>query len=176
MGSSLSSNTAASTESWYVLNHVQAGFSKDAARKSVERFNAYNEPALQIFAPSYCVREVVDGKTHLKNVSLTFHYVFVRGSFNDVKSLCSQSNGFSFLINKGAAERYATVSDCEMRNFMTIARAYENALPCFPLDDVDLEEGDIVEVIKGEFAGLRGTYMPRPRSKTRKPQHRTRRF
>lgn len=148
---------------WYVLNHIGAAF-QDMARKAVDRFNAWQGAELDIFAPTYVVREERDGQVKMRTASLTFHYVFVRGALPQVKALCAQTNGFSFLIDHSSSERYATVSDRDMAGFQNIARAYGNCLPCFPLDEIDLEEGDLVEVVSGDFPGLVGTYMPRPRS------------
>lgn len=100
----------------------------------------------------------------MKPVNLTFHYVFVRGAIEQIKQLCHMSNGFSFLIDRCSKERYAIISDKDMASFKNIARAYKNSLPYFPLEDIDLEEGDLVEVISGDFPGLIGTYMPKAKS------------
>lgn len=150
---------------WFVLNYVGLAF-KDMCRKTVDRFNMSHDCDLELFAPTYVVRETKNGEVKMKTVNLTFHYVFVRGTFTDVKMLCSQQNGFSFLIDRVGSERYATVSDREMANFKNIARAYRNCLPYFPLEDINLEEGDLVEVINGDFPGLIGIYMPKPKSKS----------
>lgn len=150
---------------WYVLNHI-GGSSHETARKAVERFNAWSHKNLELFAPTYVVRESKGGEVRLRTANLTFHYVFVRGLFPDVKDLCGQSNGFSFLINHGGSERYATVDDRTMSGFRNIARAYKNCLPYYSLSDVDLEEGDLVEVVKGDFPGLVGTYIPHARSRS----------
>ena len=153
------------TPRWYVLNFVGVAFQR-MAEKAIDRFNASQDSTLQLFAPAYVIREVKDGEVRMRTVNLTFHYVFVRGTFAEVKMLCGQNNGFSFLINHSGSERYATVGDREMANFINIARAYRNCLPYFSLDDIDLEEGDLVEVINGDFPGLIGTYMPKPKSNT----------
>ena len=152
-------------QDWYVLNHI-AQTTRDTARKTVDRFNAANDTALELFAPTYVVKEERKGETKFRTVNLTFHYVFVRGTFDEVKRLCGQSNGFSFLIDHGSDERYATIDDRRMAHFKNIARAYKNCLPYFPLDDIDLEDGDMVEVVKGDFPGLIGHYMPNAKSKT----------
>lgn len=150
---------------WFVLNYVGLAF-KDMCQKTVDRFNMSNDCDLELFAPTYVVRETKNGEVKMKTVNLTFHYVFVRGTSTDVKMLCSQQNGFSFLIDRSGSERYATVSDKEMANFKNIARAYRNCLPFFSLEDIDLEDGDLVEVINGDFPGLIGVYMPKPKSKS----------
>ena len=154
-----------SASSWYVLNYI-GGSSHETAQKAVDRFNTKAQKDLEIFAPTYVIKDDSDGEIRFKTVRLTFHYVFVRGAFQDIKELCGQPNGFSFLLSRGSAERYATVDDRAMANFQNIARAYKNCLPYLSLEDIDLEEGDLVEVVKGDFPGLVGTYIPTPRSKS----------
>ena len=148
---------------WYVLNHIATSL-QEQAKKVVDTFNRTEETSLELFAPTYVVRETKNGEIRMKSVNLTFHYVFVRGTLAQVKRLCSQSNGFSFLLDRCSNERYAVISDRDMRNFKNIARAYKNCLPYFSLEDIDLEDGDIVEVIHGDFPGLVGTYMPKAKS------------
>ena len=150
---------------WFVLNYVGLAF-RDITKKTVDKFNSSHNCDLELFAPTYVVKETKNGKIKLKTVNLTFHYVFVRGTFTEVKMLCSQHNGFSFLIDHGSFDRYATVSDRDMVNFKNIARAYRNCLPYFSLEDIDLEDGDLVEVINGDFPGLVGVYMPKPKSRS----------
>ncbi len=153
---------------WYVLNHIGSGPYQAAAQKSVERFNAGADEPLELFAPSYFVRENRAGKNRYRRVSLAYHYVFVRGNLKDIKRLCSQSNGFSFLLNRAGKERYAIVSDSEMDTFRIIARRFENSLPFFSVEDIDFESGDEVEVISGDFPGLKGIYIPTPKSNSGK--------
>lgn len=152
------------TPRWFVLNHIGIAF-QDMAGKAVDRFNACENCDLELFAPTYVVREEKNGEIKMRTANLTFHYVFVRGTLPEIKMLCSRSNGFSFLIDYSNPEqRYAVISDHAMVNFKNIARAYRNCLPYFPLDDIDLEEGDLVEVVNGDFPGLIGTYMPKAKS------------
>ena len=151
---------------WFVLNHIENALKRGSAQKAIDRFNASNDSTLQLFAPTYVERIKKDGKYQFKNIKLAFHYVFVRGTFDDVKSLCSESNGFSLLINHGSENRYAIIRDEEMQHFKNIARAYENCLPYLPLDDIDLEDGDLVEVVNGDFPGLIGTFMPKEKTKS----------
>lgn len=150
---------------WYVLNHISYSF-RNMAQKTVERFNAINTTSLELFAPTYVVREEKRGELKFRTVNLAFHYVFVKGSFAEVKKLCGEPNGFSFLIDHGSEDRYAVIDDRKMAHFKNIARAYKNCLPYFPIDDVDLEEGDLVEVVRGDFPGLVGIYMPNTKGKT----------
>ena len=150
---------------WFVLNYIGLAF-RNMSKQAVDRFNRNQDCELELFAPTYVVREDKHGEVKMKAVNLTFHYVFVRGTLAEVKMLCAQHIGFSFLIDHSGADRYATVSDREMSNFKNIARAYKNCLPYFSLEDVDLEDGDLVEVVNGDFPGLTGVYMPKPKSKS----------
>ncbi len=150
---------------WYVLNHIAPAFLKNA-EKVVDRFNSVQNCNLDIFNPTYVVREERNGEVCMRTVNLTFHYVFVRGTFAQIKLLCSQDNGFSFLLDRGSESKYAVISDRDMAGFKTIARAYGNFLPYFSLDDIDLEDGDLVEVVNGDFPGLVGIYMPKAKSKS----------
>lgn len=149
---------------WYVLNHIGHFPYRDRARKSVDTFNRAEGTDLDLFAPTYVQREERDGQVQLRRVNLTFHYVFLHGSLPDIKRLCSLDNGFSFLLNRSGAERYATVDDRTMHDFRQIARAYENCLPFYRIDAVELEKGDLVEIVNGDFPGLIGTYLPRAKS------------
>ena len=151
------------TPHWFVLNHVGNAF-QNLAKKEFDSFNRTQGDALELFAPTYVVRETKNGEVRMKSINLTFHYVFVRGTLQQVKQLCCMSNGFSFLIDRGSKERYAMIPDHDMANFKNIARAYRNCLPYFSLEDIDLEDGDIVEVVNGDFPGLVGTYIPKPKS------------
>ena len=146
---------------WFVLNHIPRPGELSAEREVV-RYNTWQQADLRLFAPTYVVREEKAGDIKFRTANLTFHYVFVRGTFDHVKRLCAESNGFSFLLDRSSDNRYAVIDDEHMAAFQNIARAYRNCLPYFPLDDIDLEDGDLVEVIRGDFPGLIGRYMPKP--------------
>ena len=95
-----------------------------------------------------------------------FHYVFVRGSLGCVKDLCSQTNGFSFVLSHLDSPRYLSVTDQSMEAFKTVARYYANQIPCFSTEEIDLEEGDYVEVVQGAFSGLKGRYISKKRGRS----------
>ena len=148
---------------WYVLNHVGTN-GRDTAQKAVDKFNSANNTALELFAPTYVAKEERDGEIKFRTLSLTFHYTFVRGTYEQVKALCAQQNGFSFLIDRSSTDRYAVIDDRRMTSFQNIARAYKNCLPYYSIEDIDLEDGDLVEVVRGDFPGLIGTYIPKPKT------------
>ncbi len=151
---------------WFVLNFVRPN-PMSKPEKHIEIFNRNRavDDSVELFAPTFKLSEVVDGKVVFKEKSLTFFYVFVRGTLEDLKELCCNStHGFSFIIDRLSINRYGIVSDETMNSFKQIALLYSNVIPFYNIDDIDLEGGDIVEIIDGRYAGLRGTYMPRSRS------------
>lgn len=150
---------------WHILTFIPDGPGA-AADKLIERFNRAEGSALKIFAPRYVSRQTVNGRTVLRTLPLTFFYVFVHGTLDQIKRLCAMRRGFAFLLDRAGAQRYAVISDAAMKQFMTIARAYQNSLPFFSLADVDLNAGDLVEVVNGDFPGLKGHYIPTPRSRS----------
>jgi len=127
----------------------------------VDRFNAATSAGIEIFAPTFVEMVHKNGKVKMLERPLLFHYVFANGDMASVKSLCRHVGGFSFVMNPDGEERYATISDASMEAFKTIARFYGNRLPCFVADRVEFEEGDVVQIVSGDFAGLTGTYVSR---------------
>lgn len=150
---------------WFVLNFIRPTISpKDSIHSAIDTFNS-SSPRVELFAPKILHMEIKKGEVKACERPLTFHYVFVRGTFDDVKSLCGQPNGFSFVLDKSSDRRYATLSDEAMESFRIIARSYENTLPFYNIEDIDLQAGDLVEVLDGEFAGIKGVFIPKPKSK-----------
>lgn len=153
---------------WHVVNYIApTPARRDKPECIVEQFNNSGKNGnLELFAPTFVEMTQRDGKWTRKETPLLFHYVFVRGTEGDVKDLCSRPNGFSLIINHTGSTRYATVSDSDMESFKTIARFYGNmTIPCFSTEEIDLEEGDRVEVAVGPFAGLTGAYISRKGSR-----------
>lgn len=151
---------------WFILNHFEAlpAPRRQTAQTCIDRFNSAGGCQLELFAPTFVKAVNINGRQIKREQPLTFHYVFVRGTLDEIKRLCGLSNGFSFVLNRSSKERYATVDDRRMEDFKAIARAYSNSLPFFALDDIDLEAGDKVEIVEGSFPGLVGYYMPKAKS------------
>jgi len=88
--------------------------------------------------------------------------VFVKGSHNDVKRLCSEPNGLSFVLDRSKlVPQPMTATDEEINSFRIIAQSLAGRLPVILASQVDLADGDQVEVITGPFQGLGGTFHPR---------------
>lgn len=153
---------------WFVLNYVPISLanSRKKAADWVDSYNASNHTNLQLFAPTFFVPVSKNGRKEIIRKPLVYHYVFLNGDFQTVKDFCTKRFGFSFVItNQGDGHKdYAVLSDKEMENFRKIALYYSNSLPFYPLDNVDLEDGDLVRVVEGPFAGLEGYFFPKARS------------
>ena len=65
------------------------------------------------------------------------------------------------LVGAASSARYVTVTDADIQAFSIIARAYSNRLPYYNPADIDLLDGDEVEVVSGPFTGLKGTFIAR---------------
>lgn len=148
---------------WYVLHFINKSV-KPTPKKHIDDFNKEGH-SLELFAPIVRLAHIVDGKVEYKEKSLTYFYVFVNGAFDEVKELCGRpNNDLSFLLDRSSENRYAVISDSDMENFKIYARAHTNTIPFFNIEDVELNEGDIVEVVGGEYDGLKGAFMPKSRS------------
>lgn len=148
---------------WFVLNYIRKA-GRPSPQKEIESFNKEGSH-LELFAPIIRPAHMVNGKVVYKDRLLTYYYIFVKGTLDEVKKLCaSPNNDLSLMLDRSSDHRYGILSDEEMHSFKIIARAYTNSIPFFNIENIDLEEGDIVEVVGGEFTGLKGTFMPKFRS------------
>lgn len=148
---------------WHVLNYINK-LGRPSPTREIDRFNNDGH-RLELYAPIIRPAHMVNGKIVYRDRLLTYNYIFVKGSQEDVKKLCaSETNDLSLMLNRSSDRRYATLSDNEMENFKIIARVHTNTIPFFNIADIDLEEGDKVEVVSGVYAGLKGIFMPKSRS------------
>lgn len=152
---------------WHVLNYIAPSFSRRGGIEFLtEHYNRLYNLDLEVFAPKFTEMVMVDGRWIRKERPLMFHYIFVRGRENDVKNFCSSVNGMSFVINRAGEKRHLIIDDNSMKSFRNIARFYGNDLPCFVPSDIDLEDGDLVEVVNGDFAGVQGRFISRKGSRS----------
>ncbi len=149
---------------WYVLHFINKSGNL-SPKDLISGFNRRGHD-LELFAPIIRPAHVINGKVRYVERLLTFYYIFVKGTLRDVKELCmQQDNELSLLLNRSSSNhRYAIVSDAVMESFKIFARVHTNTIPFFNIDDIELNEGDVVEVVDGAYAGLKGTFMPKSRS------------
>ncbi len=149
-------------ERWFVLNHIPLSQSRQSrADAEIELFKRISGCDLFLFAPTLVKMVKGREKLRMQESPLLFHYVFVRGRLEDVRALCGATNGFSLIKDRAGSCGYLVISTAAVEAFMQVARMYHNEVPCFSTYEIDLEKGDEVEVVEGDFPGLRGTYIPK---------------
>ena len=154
---------------WYLLNYIAPALRRrEALMQAIDRINATTPeaPPVTPFLPEVveAVESPDDRSIRLVGRPLLYHYIFLYGTLDAVKQLAATLPGLSFVINRSAtdpAHRYLTLSEESLRNFRIIARRYANRLPYCAPDDALLIQGDEVEVVSGDFAGLRGIFIAR---------------
>lgn len=155
---------------WYILNYIPPPGARRSALPAV--VDAFNEALakrfpkgavtpVELFAPTFVSLVSEGGHVRQSERPLLYHYIFVRGDEAAVKALCAECQGFSFVIDHTGSRRHLSVSDATLEQFRLIARFYSGQLPCFPLEGINLEEGDRVQIVSGPCAGLEGTYITR---------------
>lgn len=150
---------------WYLLNFIAPAMRrKEMLTRRIQLFNSTNGTDLKVFAPEIVEAERRKGEIHFVSRPFIYHYIFVHGSLDQLKRLCGAGEGLSFVINRNPSTsegRYQTISDSAISAFRIIARAYSNRLPYYHPTDIQLLEGDEVEVVSGQFTGLKGTFIAR---------------
>ena len=147
---------------WYILS------AKDGIKSLEQQFSAISalrqrrgDNEVEYFMPTCVEQSSVFGKPAMRRRKLMGNYVFVHDTYPNIIEIKAIINSLWLLPHpdnsRQGERRYMTISDSEMATFKAIARAYANELPCYPIDSVDLDEGDQVEIIGGEFDGMRGT-------------------
>lgn len=147
---------------WHLLNYIPPrGHSRSELPAIIRSFTG-----LELFAPTFvALSDSTSGQVKRVEKPLLYHYIFLRGSESDIKQLCLTRQGFSFVLDRDS-RRHITLSDEAVEQFRIIARYFSGKLPCFPLQDINLEEGDKVQIVTGPCAGLTGTYISRKGSRS----------
>ncbi len=146
---------------WYILS---ARDSIDSLEKQLAAVSAMRErrgdTPVEYFLPTCVEQSSLFGKPAMRRKKLLGNYIFVRDTYNHILEIKSMIPSLWLLPHPDREfedKRFMTLSDREMDIFKAIANAYANELPCYPIDMVDLEEGDKVQIVGGEFDGLCGT-------------------
>lgn len=146
---------------WYILSATDGIKSLERQFDDVTALRQRRgDGAVEYFMPTCLEQSSSFGKPSMRRRKLMGNYVFVHDTYSNVIEIKTMIESLRLLPHpdRGTGEhRYMTIDDSEMATFMAIARAYANELPCYPISSIDLDEGDQVEIIGGEFDGMRGT-------------------
>lgn len=146
---------------WYILSASEGlkRLEEQFEAASASRVRKGGSP-IEYFLPTCVEQSSLFGKPGLRRKKLMGNYVFVRDSYKEILEMKRLVESVWLLPHPdhdSDKKRYMTISDHEMEVFKLIANAYANELPCYPIGAVDLEEGDHVEIVGGEFDGVTGT-------------------
>lgn len=162
---------------WHVL-YLNGGTHASVAARARRLIDTYNANAtadaseapdapvadpgpVELFAPVIAAYTHNDGRVTRRERALTYQYIFVRATTAQIRALCAIHRALVPVMNPDNTHTYAVVADTAMDAFRRIAAAMRNSLPLYDIRDLALEEGDLVEIAEGPFAGLRGIYIPR---------------
>lgn len=109
------------------------------------------------FAPTYS--DVAKRGQYLRRTvkPLVCNYVFLRGNKEQIYSFSRQYPQYSPIYNSAEDRTFPVIiPDGEMDNFIRLANAYQNNLPCYAPGEIDLIKGDRVKIIGGPFEGIIG--------------------
>lgn len=148
------------TKRWYILS------AKDGIKGLERQFDAISalrrrqgKSPVEYFMPTCVEHSSLSGKPAIRRKKLMGNYVFVHDTYSHVVEIKAIVESLSLLPQPGHSQgerRYMTLDDDQMAVFKAIAGAYANELPCYPIGSVELDEGDQVEIIGGEFDGMKG--------------------
>lgn len=146
---------------WYILS-ATAGIKELENRFCAlsSLWQAHGEEPIDYFLPTCVEQTSVFGQPAMRRKKLLGNYVFVRDTYARVLEIKSAIPSLWLLPHPDRgqdARRFMTITDREMDVFKTIARAHANELPCYPIGAVDLDEGDKVKIVGGDFDGMCGT-------------------
>lgn len=146
---------------WFVLsardgiNDLEDQFE----RLSRVRTHRGDEP-VEFFMPTCVEMSTLFGRPRMRRRKLLGNYIFMRDTIKNILEAKQVVKSIWLLPHpdhKSEGHEFMIISDYEMDMFKAIVSAYANELPCYPIDMVDLEVGDKVEIVGGDFDGVRGT-------------------
>lgn len=148
---------------WYVLTVLRSSLQAcERLAAHADEFNARTAARLECFAPTFVDISARDNSRGRIRKPLLYNYIFVKGTLPELRRFRSAYPVYNLIPTgekRDAPTGYRYVPDDEMARFMRIARAYENAVPCFSPSEIDLEQGDRVRIIGGQFSGVEGVLL-----------------
>lgn len=148
---------------WYVLTVLRSSLQAcEQLAAHADEFNARSAARLECFAPTFVDVTARDNGRGRIRKPLLYNYIFIRGTLPQLRRFHNAYPAYNLIPTGEKREEptdYRYVPDDEMTQFMRIAQAYEHAVPCFSPSEIDLEQGDRVRIVGGQFSGVEGVLL-----------------
>ncbi len=156
-------NRTEETPHWYVLTVLRSSLQAcEQLAAHADEFNARSAARLECFAPTFVDVTARDNGRGRIRKPLLYNYIFIRGTLPQLRRFHNSYPAYNLIPTgekREAPTDYRYVPDDEMTQFMRIAQAYEHAVPCFSPSEIDLEQGDRVRIVGGQFSGVEGVLL-----------------
>lgn len=152
---------------WYVL---KCNRSVAKTRDALLAMRNAHAGQFDFFFPTRFVLENVGGKRRRVEKTVAFNFVFANCSYALLRQLAQESAGDLTPLYRRMGrddalckvrDRLLVVPDAEMDMFIRAIGAYEGDVPALLPEEADLEKGDRVRIIGGQFDGIEGILVTR---------------
>ena len=147
---------------WYVLrsskSSVQTTKSIEDEMYRRQKLNDTKHPKLEYYLPKFVTVADANGR-NLVEKPLCLNYMFLHSTLNEALDFRKACPDLSILKDGRSDEsntHYACITDDKMRMFMVMVRAYKDKVPLCNPSSVNLNVGDTVRIIGGDFNGVEG--------------------
>ena len=159
--------TARNSRQWYVLKCRRQILK---SRDILHELRKSHAEDFEFFLPTRFVVEQVGGRRRRVEKAVAFNFAFVNCRYALLRQLV-EDYAHLFLLQYRrmgqsdtpclAKDRLLVVPDAEMEMFMRTIGAYDGTVPALLPEEADLEKGDRVRIIGGQFDGVEGILVTR---------------
>ncbi len=140
---------------WYILK---------SARQSLALRDVLKDNKIEYYLPTHTILRNVGGQQRRVETPLVFNLIFVRKSLDELKLFCRNRPDLQIHVvynhkplHEEVAAKPLYVNDREMEMFQKALSFYSGQeVPFVKPEELELEKGDEVRIIGGQFSGLEG--------------------
>ena len=140
---------------WYVLK---------AANLSLSLRDEFKNSKIEYYLPTHVELRNVGGQRKRVERPLVFNFIFVRSTIDEIKSFCRNRPDLRLHvvynhkpIHDSVAAEPLYICDHQMNMFQKAIMFYNGQeIPFVKPEEMELEKGDEVRIIGGQFSGLEG--------------------
>ena len=159
--------TARNSRQWYVLKCRRQILK---ARDVLHELRKSHAEDFEYFLPTRFVVEQVGGRRRRVEKAVAFNFAFVNCQYTMLRQLVDDYAHLFLMQYRRMGhndtpcqtkDRLLVVPDAEMEMFMRTIGAYDGTVPALLPEEADLEKGDRVRIIGGQFDGIEGILVTR---------------